>query len=360
MGLFDRMAKTGHEQLIFCCSASAGLRAIIGIHDTTLGPAIGGTRMYPYAKEEDAVEDVLRLSEGMTYKCAAAGSNFGGGKAVLWADPDTDKSEELFRALGMHVQALGGRFVTGTDVGTGAYDFVWAREETGYLVALPEEYGGSGDSSITTAFGCWKGIKACIEEVTGDASLKGRSVAVQGLGKVGAKLVAYLCQDGARVIVTDVAPERVEEVAAQHPVERCGPDEIYDVPCDLFAPCALGGVLNDRTIPRLRCKAIGGAANNQLEKDRHGDRLHELGILYAPDYVINAGGLIQVSEEFPQFDRERAMARTAAIYQRLKEIFAISKEKGIPTHRAADLMVRRRLEAMAGLARIHVPHPAER
>lgn len=355
MGLFELMARSGHEQLVFCATGPAGLRAIIGIHDTTLGPAIGGTRMYPYACQDDAVEDVLRLSQGMTAKCAASGSNFGGGKVVVWGDPNQDKSEELFRALGLHVQSLGGRFITGTDVGTAAYDFVAASAETGYLVALPEEYGGSGDSSVTTAFGVWKGIKACVEEVTGDPSLRGRTIAVQGLGKVGAKLLGYLCQEGARVTVTDIDPARVRAVGAEHAVETCASDAIYEVPCDVFAPCALGGVLNDKTIPLLRCKAIGGAANNQLAEDRHGDRLHELGIVYAPDYVINAGGLIQVSEEFPRFRRERAMARAAAIYHRLKEIFAISRQEGIPTYKAADLMVKRRLDALAGVARIHVP-----
>lgn len=360
MELFERMAKTGHEQLVFCVSRAVGLKAIIGLHDTTLGPAIGGTRMYPYATEEEAIEDVLRLSQGMTAKCVASGSSFGGGKVVVWGDPDRDKSEELFRALGMHVQSLGGRFITGTDVGTVAYDFVWAAAETDYLVALPEEHGGSGDSSVTTAFGVWKGIKACVEELTGDPALKDRAIAVQGLGKVGAKLTAYLCQEGARVTVTDVDPARVQAVAAAHPVSTCSPDAIYAVPADVFSPCALGGIINDETLPRLRCRAVAGGANNQLAEERHGDRLHAMGILYAPDYVINAGGLIQVSEEFPRFRRERAMARAAGIYHRLKEVFTIAREEGIPTYKAADILVKRRLDALAGLARIHVTVRPER
>ncbi len=357
MRIFERMAKTGHEQLVFCCHPESGLRMVIGVHDTTMGPAIGGTRMYPYCCEDEVIEDVLRLSQGMTCKAVASGSDFGGGKAVVWGDPDTDKDESLFRALGRHVESLQGRFITGTDVGTTAQDFVWAAGETRFLVALPEEHGGSGDSSITTAFGVWKGIKACVHELTGHAGLGGRGVAVQGVGKVGAKLVGYLCQEGARVTVTDVDDERVRKVVAEHTVEVCRPEEIYDVACDVFSPCAMGGVLNDETIPRLRCKAVSGGANNQLAEERHGDRLHELGILYAPDFVVNAGGLIQVSEEFPEFRRERAMARTAAIYDRLLAIFALSREEGIPTYRAADLMVQRRLAALAGLGRIHVPSP---
>lgn len=357
MRIFERMAKTGHEQLIFCCQGPSGLRMVIGIHDTTMGPAIGGTRMYPYATEDEVIEDVLRLSHGMTSKSAASGSDFGGGKAVVWGDPDTGKDEVLFRALGRHVESLQGRFITGTDVGTTAQDLVWAARETRFLVALPEEHGGSGDSSITTAFGVWKGIKACIQDLTGHAGLDGRTVAVQGLGKVGAKLVGYLCQEGARVTVTDTDPERVREVVAEHTVEVCPPEAIYDVPCDVFSPCALGGILNDETIPRLRCRAVSGGANNQLAEDRHGDLLYKMGVLYAPDFVVNAGGLIQVSEEFPEFRRERALARTAAIYDRLLAIFAISRDEGIPTHRAADLMVQRRLAALAGLGRIHVPSP---
>ena len=330
---------------------------VIGIHDTAMGPAIGGTRMYPYVTEDEVIEDALRLSQGMTCKSVASGSDFGGGKAVVWGDPDTDKDEALFRALGRHVESLQGRFITGTDVGTSAQDFVWAARETRFLVALPEEHGGSGDSSVTTAFGVWKGIKACLQELVGHPGLGGRTVAVQGLGKVGAKLVGYLCQEGARVTVTDLDAERIQKVAAAHTVEVCPPDEIYEVPCDVFSPCALGGILNDETIPRLRCRAVSGGANNQLAEDRHGDRLHEMGILYAPDYVVNAGGLIQVSEEFPEFRRERAMTRAAAIYDRLLAIFAISRDEGIPTHRAADLMVQRRLAALASLGRIHVPSP---
>ncbi|MCR4398420.1 MAG: leucine dehydrogenase [Firmicutes bacterium] len=350
--IFKAMAADSHEQLIFCRDRASGLKAIIGIHDTSLGPALGGCRMWPYETEDDAIVDVLRLSKGMTYKSAAAGSNYGGGKMVIWGDPRKDKSEQMFRALGRFVEGLGGRFIT--DVGTVPGDFVWASYETSHVVALPEEFGGSGDSSIITAFGVWKGLKACAREVFGDPSLKGLKVVVQGVGKVGFHLVRHLHEEGALITIADLNDSYVERVTAKYPVTVVSPEAVYDVECDIFSPNALGGVINDETIPRLRCKIVAGAANNQLKEDRHGDELHARGILYAPDYVINAGGLIQVADELLGYNKERALKKAASIYDLLSRIFEISKRDNIPTFRAADVMVNERIEALSRVRRLYV------
>lgn len=354
--IFERMARDGHEQVIFCYDKVSGLRAIIAIHDTTLGPALGGCRMYPYGAEEAAIDDALRLSRGMTYKSAAAGVNHGGGKAVIWGDPRAGKSEELFRALGRYVQALKGRFITGTDMGTNKEDFIWSHAETDYLVALPEEWGGSGDSSVITAYGVYRGMQAAALEVFGEAQLKGRTVAVQGVGKVGFHLVEHLLDDGAQAVITDVVQENIDRTVKQFPQVRVvAPTEIVGVACDIFAPCAIGGVLNDETLPQLQCRVVAGAANNVLREPRHGDELHRRGILYCPDYVINAGGLIQVADELQGYHRDRAFRKTAGIFDMLREIFSISRKEGIPTYRAADVLAERRIATMAGIQRIYVP-----
>jgi len=355
MGIFDSMSEYGHEQLVFCHDKSSKLKAIIAVHDTTLGPALGGCRMWPYEKEGDAVNDAIRLSYGMSLKSAACGANYGGGKAVIWGDPHSDKSEELFRAFGLFVQTLKGRFITGTDVGTTAYDFVYSRAETSHLVALPEEFGGSGDSSIITAYGVFKGMKACSHVIWGTDSLRGRTVAVQGLGKVGRHLVRHLMDEGAEVVATDTS-EYALKWAQESSITLCEPGEIYDVPCDIFSPNALGAVLNPVTIPRLKCKAVAGAANNQLADESDGQLLHERGILYAPDFVVNAGGLIQVADEREGFNRDRAFRKAAQIYNRLLEIFSISRSEGIPTAAAARLMAERRIENLGRLNRMYVPH----
>ncbi len=344
-----------HEEVVFCWDRSSGLRAIIAIHDTSLGPALGGCRMWPYDTEEEALEDALRLSEGMTYKSAAAGCNYGGGKAVIWGDPETDKSEHLFRALGRFVESLRGRFITGTDVGTTPEDFVIAAQETSYLVALPEEYGGSGDTSIITAFGVWRGMKACAKETWGEDSLEGRTVAVQGLGKVGAKLVRHLVEEGARVIGSDVNEENVRRVAEQYGIEVVSPEEIYDVEADVFSPNALGGVINPSTLGRLKCKIIAGAANNQLSDDSLADELRARGILYAPDYVINAGGLIQAADELDGYVKERAFKKAAGIYQRLARVFQLAEENDVSTVVAANLMAKERIEKARELKRTYLP-----
>ncbi|HWJ02756.1 MAG TPA: Glu/Leu/Phe/Val dehydrogenase dimerization domain-containing protein, partial [Verrucomicrobiae bacterium] len=252
MKIFAEMEKMGHEQIVFCQDRTAGLKAIIAIHDTTLGPALGGCRMWNYADEDQAIIDALRLSKGMTYKSGAAGENYGGGKSVIFGDPK-EKSEELFRAFGRFVAGLKGRFVTGTDVGTSFEDFIWAAKEGPYFMALPEQFGGSGDSSIITAFGTWRGIKATAKEAFGTDRLEGLHIAVQGLGKVGKHLVEHLHQEGARVTVTDINEDNIRAVAERFPVKPVTPEGIYDVECDIFSPNALGAVLNDNTIPRLRC-----------------------------------------------------------------------------------------------------------
>lgn len=352
--IFKEMEKHDFEQIIFNYDKTTGLKAIIAIHDTTLGPALGGCRIWPYESEDEALIDAMRLAKGMTYKCAISDNNFGGGKTVVIGDPKKDKSEALFRALGRFVQTLGGRYYTGTDVGTTGMDFVYASRESDYIVGLPEEYGGSGNSALPTAYGVYKGMKAAAKVVFGTESLKDLKVAIQGVGKVGQILVDYLAEEGAKIIIADIIDENIEKVKGKHPqVGVVEPEKIYDVECDIFAPCALGGILNDDTIPRLKCKIIAGAANNQLLEPRHGDILHEKGILYAPDYVINAGGLIQVADELEYKDdekrHERVMMKAAAIYDILLKIFTISKEQNVPPHKVADRLAEERIEVIGKL-----------
>ncbi|MGM0410017.1 MAG: Leu/Phe/Val dehydrogenase [Bacillota bacterium] len=354
MKLFEEMEKHGHEQVVFMQDKKTNLKSIIAIHSTVLGPAVGGCRMYPYDSEEDMLNDVLRLSKGMTYKSAAARDDYGGGKTVIWGDPDTDKSEGLFRSLGKFINGFNGRYYTGTDVGTTYNDFVTMRKETPYVGALPEEYGGGGDSSIPTSYGTYMGIKAACKARYGNDSLEGKTVAVQGLGKVGGKLVKHLLDEGAEVYGTDVDQESIE-AARELGVKIVETDEIYDVDCDIFSPNALGAVINDDTIERLNCDIIAGAANNVLAEPRHGDMLFEKGILYAPDYVINAGGLIQVTDEMDPsgYNEDRVMSKCEGIYDNLLEIFEISEEKDIPTNEAADQMVEERLETIRHINTIY-------
>lgn len=348
--IFEQMEKYGHQQLVFNYDKTTGLKAIIGIHDTTLGPALGGCRMWNYESEQDAITDVLRLSRGMTYKCAISNVMCGGGKTVIIGDARKDKSDELFQALGTFVETLKGRFWTGTDVGTVGMDFVSASKQTKYVNGLPEEYGGSGNSGIITAFGVYKGMKATAKAAFGTDALEGLTVAVQGLGKVGKVLTQHLLDEKAKVIATDIFEDNVKAVKAAHPeVTMIKPDEIFSIKCDIFSPNALGAVLNDETIPKLTCKAICGAANNQLEEPRHGDKLHEMGILYAPDYVVNAGGLIAVADEFDGFSKERAFKNTSLIYNTVSRIFEISKQENKPTYLVADSLVEEKLDKVMRL-----------
>jgi leucine dehydrogenase len=327
-----------YEEVVFFHDPPSGLRAIVAIHSTALGPALGGTRFYPFATEEEALRDVLRLARGMTYKAAAAGLDLGGGKAVIIGDPSRDKSEELLRAYGRFIESLGGRYITAEDVGTSREDMDVLRRETRWVTGVSRRLGGSGDPSPVTAYGVFQGLRACAEEALRTLSLEGVRVVVQGAGKVGHSLTKNLVEAGAVVSVADVDVDAVARVVNEFGVDTVEPDKAHAADCDIFAPCALGAVIRDDTIPELKCKVVAGAANNQLERPEHGDALHELGILYAPDFVINAGGLMNVSEELIGYDRERAMKRVDGIYRTLREVFRRSRmERTTPADAAAGL-----------------------
>ena len=342
------MSQYNHKKLVICNDNDAGLRAIIAIHDTTLGPAGGGLRMWTYPSEEAAMLDALRLARGMTYKFAAAGVNLGGGKAVIIGDPKTDKSEALFRALGRFIEGLNGEFLTGADVGITPDDLEYVRMETQYVVTRPEHAGGAGAISPTTAFGVIQAMKACLKEVFGDESLEEKTVALQGLGSVGSEMLRLLAQEKARVIVTDIDEEKVALAQNEAGVKAVAPEDIYAQQCDVFCPCALGAVINDYTVELLKCRIVCGSANNQLAEERHGDALQGRGILYAPDYVANAGGAIFDTDRLREggFNRERAHQNVARIYQALERVIAISERDRIPTYLAADRLAEERLESM--------------
>lgn len=312
MKIFDYMEKYDYEQLVMCQDKESGLKAIICIHDTTLGPALGGMRMWTYASEEEAIEDALRLGRGMTYKNAAAGLNLGGGKTVIIGDPRKDKNEAMFRALGRFIQGLNGRYITAEDVGTTVEDMDIIHEETRYVTGVSPAFGSSGNPSPVTAYGVYRGMKAAAKEAFGDDSLEGKVVAVQGVGHVAYELCKHLHNEGAKLIVTDINKENADRAVQEFGAEFVHPDKIYDVECDIFAPCALGAIINDETIERLKCKVVAGSANNQLKEERHGKMLEEKGIVYAPDYVINAGGVINVADELLGYNRERAMKKWKA------------------------------------------------
>ncbi len=346
------MQISGHEQVVFCNDEQTGLRAIIAIHSTKLGPALGGCRMRPYQSTEEALEDVLRLSKGMTYKCAASDVDFGGGKAVIIGDPMKDKTPELFRAFGQFVDSLNGRFYTGTDMGTTPQDFVHAMKETNCIVGVDEVYGGSGDSSIPTAQGVLYGIQATNKVIWGSGELSGRSYAIQGLGKVGYKVAERLLNEGADLYVTDINIEAINRLSDQAKamgatIKAVAADEIYSVPADVFVPCALGGIINDETIPMLKCLAVAGSANNQLAEIRHGKLLQAKGILYAPDYIVNAGGLIQVADELYTPNPERVIQKTRAIYDCLLDVYKRADQDGLTTVEAANHFCEARIEARA-------------
>jgi leucine dehydrogenase len=351
MDFFERMERWEHEEVIFWSDKSSGLRAIIAVHNTVLGPAVGGCRMWPYESFDEALDDVLRLSRGMTYKAAAAGLNLGGGKAVIIGDSTVDKSEVLFRSFGRFVDGLQGRYITAEDVGTSVEDMEYVLRETPFVTGFDRSLGGSGDPSPVTALGVLHGIKACVKRRLGKNSLEDVRVTVQGLGHVGSSMVEHLLQEGAQVTVTDVNPHLVEGLCQAHPgIEWVKPDAIYDVKTDVFCPCALGGVLNDDTIPRLKVSIVAGAANNQLsQEERHGWQLKERGIFYAPDYVINAGGLISVTNELEGYPQERALAQVHGIYETLLTLFELSEHENIPTYQAANRFAEERLRRVGAL-----------
>jgi leucine dehydrogenase len=341
--IFDTIARSGHEEVVYCHNPDAGLRAIIAIHNTWLGPALGGLRMWNYRSEQEAVDDVLRLSKGMTYKAAVAGLNLGGGKAVIWGDPGRDKSEALFRAFGRFVNSLGGRYITAEDVGIDVNDMEYVLMETEYVTGVHQVHGGSGDPSPFTAYGTMQGLMAALNVRFGDEEIGKYSYAVQGCGHVGMEFIKLLRQHGAKVYVTDINQAAVRTAVEEHGCEAVGLDEIYDVDADVYAPCALGGTVNPGTIPRFRFKVICGAANNQLATDDCAKLLEQRGILYAPDYAVNAGGLMNVSLEIEGYNRERAMRMMRTIYYNLSKIFQIAKRDGVTTAEAAERMAQERI-----------------
>ncbi|WP_258110000.1 Glu/Leu/Phe/Val dehydrogenase dimerization domain-containing protein [Alicyclobacillus sp. SP_1] len=346
MELFDYLSEYDYEQVIYCHDKASGLKAIIAIHDTTLGPALGGCRMWPYASEEEALLDALRLSRGMTYKAAAAGLNLGGGKTVVIGDAKKDKSEALFRSLGRYIQSLGGRYITAEDVGTTVSDMDMIHTETTFVTGVSKAYGSGGNPSPMTAFGVFRGMQATAKVALGSDDLSGKTVAIQGLGSVGYALAQQIHDAGGKLVVTDINPDAVMRAKEEFGAEAVGIQEIFDVRCDILAPCALGAVLNDQTLPKLKCKAIAGSANNQLGEARHGDWLHSHGILYAPDYVINSGGLINVADELEGYQADRAMKKVDNIYNIMLELYAVSERESIPSYAAADHMAEERIQLM--------------
>lgn len=350
---FKILETMGHEEVVFCHNPAVGLKAIIAIHNTTLGPALGGTRMWAYKNDQEALEDALRLSRGMTYKSAAAGLNFGGGKAVIIGDSKKEKTESLFRAFGAFIERMKGQFITGEDVGIDVNDIEFMFMETDYVTGLSRAHGGSGDPSPMTAYGVLQGMLACIEKKMGQKSVKGLTIAVQGLGHVGFRLVELLTKEGAKVIACDTDEKSVKTAQEKFQIEVVAPDKIYEVKCDVFAPCALGGILNPKTISLLKCKVVAGAANNQLHTDLDGELLNKKGILYAPDYVINAGGLINVALELEGYSEDRARLLTRNIYYNLKRTFEISEEQHMLPHIAADRLAEERLDKVGQIKRSH-------
>ena len=345
LSVFDHFE--GHEQVVFAADPASGLRCIVAIHSTALGPGLGGTRFKPYPSDQAALIDVLRLSRGMTYKNACAGLDHGGGKGVILGDPAALRSDALFRAYGRVVASLGGRYITACDVGTKPPDMAVIRRETPWVTGMDVADGGSGDSGVLTAWGVYVGIKACLARVHGDPSPQGRHVAIQGVGKVGRRLAEHLAADGARLTLADVNEPAVSELAARLGADIAPVDRVHAVACDVLSPNALGAVLNDDTIPELACRVVAGGANNQLAEDRHSKLLRERGVLYAPDFVINAGGVIQISDELhPEgHSPERAKAKTEAIADRLTEIFDVADQESLDTATAAERVAEARISA---------------
>ncbi len=353
--IFDYMAGHGHEKVLMFQNEDVGLRAVLAIHSTVLGPAAGGCRMWRYASDLDAMEDALRLARGMTYKYAAAGVNLGGGKVVVIGDPArTEGREMLFRALGRFIDSLGGEYLTGEDVGTTLADMDAMRAETRHVITLSQASGGAGPIGGATAFGVLQAMKACVEDRWGTPSLTGRRVAVQGLGAVGWPMVEYLIGEGATVVVSDISPVRVDAAIATFGVTAAAPEVIVDADVDVYCPCALGAVIDDDSIGRLRAPIVCGSANNQLREPRHGDELERRGVLYAPDYIANAGGTVFDTDRlWGGVNTERGMAKVGQIYARMHEVIAIARRDGVPTHLAADRLAEARIAGYRAIKRVH-------
>jgi len=352
--LFPVLTSNGFEQLLYCHDRASGLKAIIAIHDTTLGPALGGIRMRPYATEQEALTDVLRLAKAMTYKSAVAGLDLGGGKSVIIGDP-SQKNEALLRAMGRCIQSLGGRYIAATDVGTTSDDITYVRAETPWVTGVPEAWGGLGDTSLLTSLTVYLGMKAGAEAVWGTESLAGRRILVQGTGKVGFHLMEHLEQEGAVLFVSDVLQESVQRAGERFHATIVAPGDVYDVDCDVFSPNALGAVLNDHTIPRLRCRLVSGGANNQLAEDRHGDLLMERGIIYTPDFVVNSGGVISAESEVLHAPRTRAEQVARRVGDTTRRVLCLASDDHISTHCAAERIAEERLRRMANVRRSYVP-----
>ena len=353
MEIFDYMSTKGYEQLVMCTDPATGLKAIIAIHDTTLGPACGGTRIWDYQTEEEAIWDALRLARAMTYKAAAADLPLGGGKGVIIADPHTQKNEALLRAYGRFVDTLGGRYLTTTDVGSSGRDMEYIHQETEHVVGLPASAGGSGDTSVMTGLGVYMGMKACAREAWGSDSLQGKKVAMQGFGKVALQTSHHLLKEDSIVVVADVHEDAMDR-ARDLGLKVVAPAKIYDVDSDIFSPCALGGVLSGDTIPRLRSRVVAGGANNQLQTEADGEELHRRGILYAPDYLINAGGIINIAAEIgAPYNPDRAREKTEQIYEIMRRVIQVSKEEEISTARAADRIAEERLASVQAIKQVY-------
>lgn len=346
--IFEQIVGYEHEQVVFCYDKSTGLQSIIAIHNTTLGPALGGTRMWQYENGQAALHDVLRLSRGMTYKSAISGINLGGGKAVIIGNPYKDKTEALLRRYGRFVDSLNGKYITAEDVGTSPKDIEYIRMETDFCAGFSENHGGSGDPSPVTAYGTYLGIKAASKKAYGSDSLEGKTVMVQGVGHVGQHLIKHLSEENARILISDINEKHLKQVTDAYKVTVIPVEEVYDVHSDIYAPCALGATLNDDTIPGLHCKVIAGAANNQLKDEKkHGRMLMEKGIYYAPDFVINAGGVINCYAELEGYNRKRALKYTDNIYSKTLDLFTVAEEADITTHEAAIKEAQKRIDAMA-------------
>ncbi len=344
--LFAKLASMGHEQVVLCHDEHTGLKAIVAIHNTVLGPALGGTRMWQYVNDEEALIDALRLSEGMTYKSAISGLNLGGGKAVIIGDSRKNKSEALFRRYGKFIDSLGGKYITAEDVGTSKGDMEFIAMETKHVTGLPEHRGGSGDPSPVTAYGVFMGLKAAVKKVYGHDHLEGKKVLVQGTGNVGTNLIDMLIKEGAHISISDIFEDQIQRVTKLHPgVKVVDPAKIYEQEVDIYAPCALGATLNDETIPSLKCKIVAGAANNQLKDTAvHAKMLQDRGILYAPDFLINAGGIINVYSELEGYNRQNALSKTEGIYSQTLRLFDFAEQNNLTTHEAAVQMALRRID----------------
>ena len=346
MQVFQRLGEHNYEKVVFCNDNEAGLKAIIAIHSTRLGPALGGIRMLPYPHEDEALDDVLRLARGMTYKAAVSGVNLGGGKAVIIGDARTpQKNPALLRAMGRFIDGLGGQYIAGQDIGTNSHDMAVIRGATRHVACVNESAGGAGDPSRTTAYGVTCGIRAVLKATTGSDAFGGRHIAVQGLGNVGYEVAKFCHEAGARLTVTDIVEPVLAKAASELRAEVVGPDEIYDVECDVFSPNSIGAIINDDTIPRLRCPAIAGGANNALAEPRHADELTERGIVYGPDFLVNSGGLIRCQEEVLGKPTEdfTVYAKVANIYEQTLEVISRARELGISTAAAAEWLAEERI-----------------